>query len=274
MSYLKKQGDAITCVTQAIDENPTAGSPTPDSHGTETHRRSTERAGRPSILHGPGDPIGVVTSDGVILMGGQPVTVGSTTSGHIRKQSKSQVKRLHLPVSRPTGSGDRRVELLVAKQGTVCVSTNLYHPAIPPRSEGGTPVQGPPASTLDYASDVVGSPEQLSEETAPASTDIAGDASSATLGPRASQSPGGRPTPGMPGEERLKALGFSDSVIKRIETSRASSTRKHYRSQWKLFLAWTTEKTESIGRFAASVDKLYGLPVQREEGQCAYHPEL
>ena len=30
----------------------------------------------------------------------------------------------------------------------------------------------------------------------------------------------------MPGELRLKALAFSDSVIKRIETSRASSTRQ------------------------------------------------
>ena len=58
--------------------------------------------------------------------------VGSTISGHMRKQSKSQVKRLHLPVSQPTGSGDRRVELLVAEQGTVCVFPNLYHQAIPP----------------------------------------------------------------------------------------------------------------------------------------------
>ena len=60
-------------------------------------------------------------------------------------------------------------------------------PAIPPTSEGGTSVQGPPVSTLESASNVIGSPEQLSEETAPASTDIAGDTSSATLGPRASQ---------------------------------------------------------------------------------------
>ena len=68
--------------------------------------------------------------------------------------------------------------------------------------EGGTPLQGPPASTVESASDVVGSPEQFSEETAPASTDLAGDASSATLGLRASQPLGGRPTPGMPVEER------------------------------------------------------------------------
>ena len=111
------------------------------------------------------------------------------------EQSKSQVKRLYLPVSRPTGSGDRRVELLVAKQGTVCVSCDVHHSAIPSTSEGGASIQGPATSTLEPASNVVGSTEQLSEETAPASTDIAGDASSATLGPRASQSPGSRPTP-------------------------------------------------------------------------------
>ena len=175
-------------------------------------------------------------------MDSQSITVGSATSGHIRKQSKSQVKRLHLPVSRPTGSGDRRVELCVAEQGTVCVSTNGYYPAISSTSEGKTSVQGPPASTLEPTTNMVGSPEQFSEETALASPDIAEDDSSATLEPRASQSPGNRPTPGMPGEVRLKVLGFSDSVIKRIETSRASSTRKQYRSQWKLFLAWTTER--------------------------------
>ena len=109
-------------------------------------------------------------------------------------------------------------------------------------SEGGASIQGPAASTLEPASNVVGSTEKLSEETAPASIDIAGDASSATLEPHASQSPGSGPTPGMPVEVRLKALDFSDSVIKRIESSRASSTCKHYQYQWELFPAWTTER--------------------------------
>ena len=124
-------------------------------------------------------PFGMVTSDGVIPVVSQSVTVGSTTSEHIRKQSKSQVKRLYLPVSRPTGSGYRRVELLVAKQGTVCVSSDEHYLAIPSTSEGGASIQCPAASTLEPASSAVGSTEELSEETAPASTDIAGDASSA-----------------------------------------------------------------------------------------------
>ena len=46
----------------------------------------------------------------------------------------------------------------------------------------------------------------------------------------------------MPGEGRLKSLGFSDSVINRIGKSRASSTRKHYKSQWDLFVTWSTEQ--------------------------------
>ena len=122
---------------------------------------------------------------------------------------------------------------------------------------------------------MVGSPEQLSEETTPTSTDLAGDASSATLGPRASPSPGSRPTPGMPEEERLKALGFSDSVIKRIETSRASSTRKHYPSQWELFLAWTTErKLNPLDALLPLLTSFIDCPVQGKQCQCAYHPEL
>ena len=71
---------------------------------------------------------------------------------------------------------------------------------------------------------------------------LKGHAATTTLGPQPSKPGVSQSSPSVPGEGRLKALGFSKSVIKRIETSRASSTRKHYRSQWDLFLAWTTEK--------------------------------
>ena len=60
-----------------------------------------------------------------------------------------------------------------------------------------------------------------------------------------SQSPESRvsePASGVPGEGRLKLLGFSDCVINRIGKSRATSTRKHYKSQWDLFVTWATEQ--------------------------------
>ena len=46
-----------------------------------------------------------------------------------------------------------------------------------------------------------------------------------------SQSPESRasePASGVPGEGRLKSLGFSDNVISRIGKARATSTRKRY----------------------------------------------
>ena len=38
------------------------------------------------------------------------------------------------------------------------------------------------------------------------------------------------------GTMKLRSPGFSDSVIARIQESRALSTRKHYKSQWDLFV--------------------------------------
>jgi len=42
----------------------------------------------------------------------------------------------------------------------------------------------------------------------------------------------------VPGEGRLEGLGFSPEVINRLSSSRASSTRKQYKSKWTAFVAW------------------------------------
>ena len=52
----------------------------------------------------------------------------------------------------------------------------------------------------------------------------------------------GESASGVPGKGRFKLLGFSDNVINRIGKSRATSTRKHYKSQWDLFVTWATEQ--------------------------------
>ena len=62
------------------------------------------------------------------------------------------------------------------------------------------------------------------------------------LGQRARASPSIRPPADTFGEGYLRQQGFSDSVIERICNSRALSTRKHYRSQWELFVSWAVAK--------------------------------
>ena len=57
-----------------------------------------------------------------------------------------------------------------------------------------------------------------------------GLAASTTLGSQPSEPRVSNPASGVPGEGRLKTLGFSDNVINRIGKSRASSTRMHYKS--------------------------------------------
>ena len=108
--------------------------------------------------------------------------------------------------------------------------------------EGGAAIQGPISGAVEPSSEVAGVAEQLPEETSVSSPGLERHAATTALGPQPSQPGVSQSSPSVPGEGRLKALGFSESVIKRIETSRASSTRKHYRSQWDLFLTWTTEK--------------------------------
>ena len=84
--------------------------------------------------------------------------------------------------------------------------------------------------------------EQPTKETTPSSLGLKGHAETTALGPRPPKSEISQSLPSMPGEDRFKALGFSESVIKRIKISRASSARKHYCSQCDLFPVWTTEK--------------------------------
>ena len=63
------------------------------------------------------------------------------------------------------------------------------------------------------------------------------------LGPRARASPNSPQSPtDTYGKGFLKEQGFSDNDIERIQNSRALSTRKHYRSQWELFVSWAVTK--------------------------------
>ena len=94
-------------------------------------------------------------------------------------------------------------------------------------------------------------PAEKETDSVPSGT---GSTTPATLGPQSSEPQSGKSPSGVPGEERLKTLGFSDNVIKRIGKSRASSTRKHYRSQWDLFVAWATE--QKLNPFDASLPLL------------------
>ena len=175
-------------------------------------------------------------------MDNEAVAVGSTASGHVRKQSKLQIKKLHIGMPGPSSLSDGCAELPVAGRRDVCVPTGVHNTRVYATVEGGASIQGPNSGAVEPSSEVAGAAEQLPDEISVSSPGLERHAVTTSLGPQPSEPGVSQSSPSVPLEGRLKALGFSESVIKRIETSRASSTRKHYRSQWDLFLTWTTEK--------------------------------
>ena len=91
--------DKVAGTTQVIDENTEVSLSATTDHSPETHRGSIERSSRPDLKSGPGGTFGMVHLTTHVPVGDQSVTLGTTTGRHVRKQSKSQVKRIHIPVS-------------------------------------------------------------------------------------------------------------------------------------------------------------------------------
>ena len=95
---------------------------------------------------------------------------------------------------------------------------------------------------MEPASEVVTHSQQSAKEENDHIPGGTGLATATTLGSLPSEPRVSKPSSGVPGKGGLKTLGFSDNVISRIGKSRASSTRKHYKSQWGLFVTWSTEQ--------------------------------
>ena len=60
----------------------------------------------------------------------------------------------------------------------------------------------------------------------------------ATLGSHSNTAIPLQPPPDLYSAEWLKSQGLSDRVVARVLEARALSTRKHYKSQWDVFVAW------------------------------------
>ena len=177
-----------------------------------------------------------------VPVGNQSVTLGTTMGGHVRKQSKPQVKRIHIPVPGLTSDSSECTKLPVAIADDVCISSDVHSEAISATFENREAVQGSPGAAEEPTGEVVTHAQQSTKEE---NDSIPGGARHATPTTLESQSPEPRvsePAFGVPGEGHLKSLGLSDYVSNRIGKSRAASTRKHYKSQWDLFVTWATEE--------------------------------
>ena len=123
----------------------------------------------------------------------------------------------------------------------VCVPSDMHSATFPTTSEVTKLPPSLDSSSVEPLRQMVVPVDQLQEEM---SNQVPSDGD--TLAPItfASRPPETRSTESatvLTREGRLKATKFAD-VIERLENSRASSTRIHYRSQRELFKAWTAER--------------------------------
>ena len=152
---------------------------------------------------------------------------GPSWFGHVRKQSKSQVKRIHIPVPGLTGVSSRCTKLPMAIEGGACVSSDVRSGTISARSENRGAIQDPPGTAVEPTGEVATNAQQPAEEENDAIPSGTRHATPATLGSQSPESRVSEPASGVPGEGHLKLLGFSDNVINRIGKFRATSTHKH-----------------------------------------------
>ena len=243
-SLLSEQtgGNEVASAPQVVNENTEVSPCDTADHSPETHRGSVERLGGPGLKGGTGGTFGVVPLTMHVPVGGQSVSLGTTTGGHVRKQSKSQVKRIHIPVPGLTSVSSRCTKLPMAIEGDVCVSSDVRSGTISATSENRGAVQDPPGTAVEPTGEVATHAQQPAGEENDSIPSGARHATPTTLGSQSPESRVSEPASGVPGEGRLKLLGFSDNVINRIGKSRATSTRKHYKSQWDLFVTWATEQ--------------------------------
>ena len=94
------------------------------------HIESTECASGPGITRSSDDSIGVVAVDEVVPVGNEAVAIVSTASGHVRKQSKLQIKRLHIVMPRSISLCGRCAKLPVVGKSVIRVPTGTHHTTV------------------------------------------------------------------------------------------------------------------------------------------------
>ena len=209
---------------------------------SRTHSGAAECVGRPSFEGGPGDPLRMDDRRGNIPMDPGAIAMGSSPIRPVRKQVEQTARQLHIAVSRRRSVGSQRPRMRTSGGPELCVSAPVPAIGIPETSAEITEIQDGTPHGLESSGEGGESRQLVPHHQGRV------DPSGVTFAPPAALvSPLPQPTgplaqDSFPGEEQLKSQGFSEGVIQRIQNSRSLSTRKHYKSQWTLFVGWATRK--------------------------------
>ena len=177
-------------------------------------------------------------------MADRPVSLGPSAVGTVCEQYESPVTEVCFPLPRYQGLGDRRSEVRTSNgSGLVRLPTSSPDRTISPTIESGEVLEDAVSGTVVSPSQV-GTTPTLSTSGSRDSISMADQtAGAAALELRPSLSTQDKLDPVLAGEERLRKLGYSDAVIKRLALAHAASTKVQYRSKWLLFVSWAEEQT-------------------------------
>ena len=205
---------------------------------SETHRGSTERAGRFGLQGRPSSPGGMATDRSSLGVDSVEHPVSHTDSRSVRKPLEPSISKVRLSLrrSRSGDSGSHREPL--ASGGNLRLSPQLPGGSVPSSPTAGEVVSSGPSRIL-VPSGQVDAATSLS--TGEGQFGLPGGSAptvSATLGSHANTSIPRQPPPDLYSAEWLKSQGLSERVVARVLEARALSTRKHYKSQWDVFVTW------------------------------------
>ena len=238
------RGNEVSSIARLGGADRSAGKKPQLHSDSQAHHRELECAGRPSLTSRPSSVHGVETVSAGFRMAGQTVTMGEADLRAVCKQHEPPATKVCVPVPGPQSVGDRCPVMPVASGvSPVRVPTSTADRTVSSSPSSGKKVPVAAGSAMVTVRQV-GTPTEL---VASLSTDtISSDAQLADPAPLASQLPQpslGKLDPSFVGEDRLKKLGYSDAVIKRLALAYAASTQVQYRSKWISFVSWAEKQS-------------------------------
>ena len=213
------------------------------SSDSQAHPRQAQRVGGLGVQGESSSAIRMGPIPRGFRMGTTAVSVGQSVLGDVCQFSESSSNQVCLSLPGSSSLGGRCDDVRASSgRGNLCVPTVVSNCSVSPTSVATGQVQSAASGTV-VSSYVVASGTQpvvtSQVEAFPSVTPVAG---TATLGSCVPQSGKRQSIPDVFGEGRLKALGYTDQVIRRLALSHAASTQKQYLSKWTLFVVWASEK--------------------------------
>ena len=233
--------DQIQGPVEVIEKDSTTSSQSPGDTRSPPYHGPAQRASGLGLKSGSSNSVGVGPDPRSIQLGDRAVPLGSAGGGRVCKRQQSQTRDVHVTVPGRKSNRRGRPALSLAGKDSVRLPSDVHSTSRTQQNAIGSPVQDPPGPVLVATRQLDPDVELAS---APLRTSVSShaDVGEATaLGSRASGSASVEPSAVVSREDKMRQMGFSEKVICRLDKARASSTRKHYKSQWDLFESWAVK---------------------------------